>query len=75
MTSERPGNQDILAYNRHARDRQVERGNRWTVPVGPDEVARARRGDWRIVLAPPSRSPPIGSRPWRGSTCSVSPAG
>ena len=42
----------ILAYNRHAWDRQVERGNRWTVPVGPEEVARARRGDWSLVLTP-----------------------
>ena len=44
--------QDIPAYNRRAWDRQVERANRWTVPVGPEEVARARRGDWRIVLTP-----------------------
>jgi SAM-dependent methyltransferase len=43
---------DILAYNRHAWDRQVERGNRWTVPVGPEEVARARMGDWSLVLTP-----------------------
>jgi SAM-dependent methyltransferase len=43
---------DILAYNRHAWDRQVERGNRWTVPVGPEEIARARQGDWQIVLTP-----------------------
>src|SRR5687767_11224728 len=43
---------EVLDYNRHAWDRQVERGNRWTLPVGPEEVARARRGDWRIVLTP-----------------------
>ena len=46
------GDRDILGYNRHAWDRQVERGNRWTVPVGPDDIARARQGDWRIVLTP-----------------------
>jgi 2-polyprenyl-3-methyl-5-hydroxy-6-metoxy-1,4-benzoquinol methylase len=46
------GDDDILDYNRRAWDRQVERGNRWMVPVGPEEVARARRGDWRIVLTP-----------------------
>ncbi|QDV35701.1 class I SAM-dependent methyltransferase [Tautonia plasticadhaerens] len=46
------GHRDILDYNRHAWDRQVERGNRWIVPVGPEEVARARRGDWSIVLTP-----------------------
>ena len=43
---------DILAYNRHAWDRQAEKGNRWTVPVGPDVVAAARRGDWQVVLTP-----------------------
>jgi SAM-dependent methyltransferase len=43
---------DIFAYNRHAWDRQVERGNRWTVPVGPEVIAAARRGDWQVVLTP-----------------------
>ena len=43
---------DILTYNRRAWDRQVERGNPWTVPVTAEEVARARNGDWRIVLTP-----------------------
>jgi SAM-dependent methyltransferase len=43
---------DILAYNRQAWDRQVERSNPWTLPVGPEKVARARRGDWQIVLTP-----------------------
>jgi SAM-dependent methyltransferase len=43
---------DILAYNRRAWDRQVERRNPWTLPVGPDIIARARRGDWQIVLTP-----------------------
>lgn len=42
----------VPRYNRHAWDRQVKRGNRWTVPVGPEEIARARRGDWQIVLTP-----------------------
>jgi SAM-dependent methyltransferase len=42
----------ILAYNRHAWDRQVEKGNRWTVPVGPDVIAAARRGDCQVVLTP-----------------------
>src|SRR3954454_17380467 len=56
----------ILAYNCHAWDRQVERGNRWTVPVGPDEVFRARNGDWNVVLTPtkavaPDWFPPMSS--------------
>jgi SAM-dependent methyltransferase len=43
---------DILAYNRHAWDRQVETGNRWTVPVGPEVIVAARRGEWSIILTP-----------------------
>ncbi|MDB5349945.1 MAG: class SAM-dependent methyltransferase [Planctomycetota bacterium] len=43
---------DIVDYNRHAWNRQVERGNPWTLPVGPDEIARARRGDWSIIVTP-----------------------
>jgi SAM-dependent methyltransferase len=30
----------------------VQKGNKWTVPVSPDVIARARRGDWQIVLTP-----------------------
>jgi len=43
---------DVRLYNRHAWDRQVEKGNRWTVPVGPEEIAAARRGEWQVVLTP-----------------------
>ena len=43
---------DILAYNRRAWDRQVQRGNKYTVPVGQEEIARARNGDWSIALTP-----------------------
>jgi 2-polyprenyl-3-methyl-5-hydroxy-6-metoxy-1,4-benzoquinol methylase len=43
---------DIFNYNRDAWNHQVAKGNRWTVPVGPDEVAAARQGDWQIVLTP-----------------------
>ncbi|MCC6406467.1 MAG: class I SAM-dependent methyltransferase [Planctomycetes bacterium] len=43
---------DIRDYNRDAWDRQVARGNRWTVPVGTEVIERARRGEWSIVLTP-----------------------
>jgi SAM-dependent methyltransferase len=43
---------DVREYNRRAWDREVERGNRWTVPVGPEVIAAARRGEWSIVLTP-----------------------
>ena len=48
---------DILTYNRHAWDRQAEKGNRWTVPVGPEVIAAARRGDWQVVLTPTKSVP------------------
>jgi SAM-dependent methyltransferase len=43
---------DIRAYNRSAWDRNVERGNEWTVPVSGAAVAAARQGDWEIFLTP-----------------------
>jgi SAM-dependent methyltransferase len=41
---------DPVAHNRDAWDRQVELGNEWTVPVSAEVVARARAGDWSVVL-------------------------
>jgi SAM-dependent methyltransferase len=43
---------DVQAYNREAWDRQVEGGNQWTIPVGPEAIAAARRGEWTILLTP-----------------------
>ena len=43
-------NLDPVAYNRAAWDREVDRGNEWTQPVGPDVIARARAGHWSVVL-------------------------
>jgi len=43
---------DVRSYNQHAWDRQVEQGNRWTVPVSPAVIAAARTGEWQIVLTP-----------------------
>ena len=41
---------DAAAHNRAAWDREVETGNEWTVPVGPDVIAAARAGTWSVVL-------------------------
>ena len=41
---------DPVAHNRDAWDKQVAADNEWTVPVGPDVIARARNGDWSVVL-------------------------
>ncbi|MBN1399597.1 MAG: class I SAM-dependent methyltransferase [Anaerolineae bacterium] len=43
---------DVRATNRHAWDRQVELGNIWTVPVGPEVIAAAHQGRWEIYLTP-----------------------
>ena len=45
-----PENFDPVAYNRAAWDREVDQGNEWTQPVGPEVIARARAGDWSVVL-------------------------
>jgi SAM-dependent methyltransferase len=42
---------DPVAHNRDAWDREVESGtNEWTLPVGPEVIARARAGEWSVVL-------------------------
>jgi len=43
---------DPVEHNRRAWDRQVEGGNRWTLPVGPEVTAAARAGRWQIFLTP-----------------------
>jgi SAM-dependent methyltransferase len=43
---------DYLSYNRQAWDRQVARGNRWTIPVSPEAIEQARQGQIAIVLTP-----------------------
>jgi len=49
-------------YNREAWNRQVAKGDRWTVPVGPEVIAAARRGEWSVVLTPSKPVP----RDWFG---------
>jgi SAM-dependent methyltransferase len=53
---------DVLGHNREAWNGYVAAGNRWTVPVGPEAIARARHGDWSIVLTPTRPVP----REWTG---------
>lgn len=43
---------EIVNYNRRAWDVAVQRGSEWTVPVTPQAVAAARRGQWQIILTP-----------------------
>ncbi|NTX41082.1 class I SAM-dependent methyltransferase [Myxococcus sp. CA051A] len=53
---------DVRKYNREAWDRQVAAGDRWTVPVTPEVIAAAKRGEWSIVLTPTKPVP----REWFG---------
>jgi SAM-dependent methyltransferase len=43
---------DSYEKNRRAWDAQVAAGNRWTLPVSPDVIARARSGEVEVVLTP-----------------------
>jgi len=49
---------DIRAYNRLAWDKAVERESQWTIPVSPEIIAAARRGEWAVVLTPTKPVPP-----------------
>jgi SAM-dependent methyltransferase len=41
---------DPVAHNRAAWDREVDDGNEWTRPAGPEVIAQARAGEWSVVL-------------------------
>ncbi|NBF40393.1 MAG: methyltransferase domain-containing protein [Spirochaetes bacterium] len=43
---------EVRDENRRAWDALVEKQDRWTVPVSPREVARARLGEWSLLLTP-----------------------
>jgi SAM-dependent methyltransferase len=43
---------EITQYNKQAWNHEVEIGNLWTIPVSPEEVASARKGNFRILLTP-----------------------
>lgn len=43
---------DVRSHNRRAWDVAVARQSRWTLPVGPEIIAAARRGTWEIILTP-----------------------
>jgi SAM-dependent methyltransferase len=48
---------DIRAYNRNAWNHYVKSGNRWTIPVSPQEIAEAKKGKWEIYLTPTKAVP------------------
>ncbi|MFD0711505.1 class I SAM-dependent methyltransferase [Paenibacillus sp. GCM10027626] len=43
---------NILEYNRISWNNKVDAGNEWTLPVSSEQVAKARAGEWELVLTP-----------------------
>ena len=43
---------DLRAHNAAAWDKLVERRIQWTIPVTPEQITAARRGEWEIYLTP-----------------------
>lgn len=41
---------DIREHNRAAWDKLAEQANEWTRPVAPEVIARARQGEWSVLL-------------------------
>ena len=54
--------EEVAALNQAGWDRRVEEEDVWTLPVSPEEVSRARQGDWSVVLTPNKPVP----RDWFG---------
>jgi SAM-dependent methyltransferase len=46
-----------VIFNRDAWNAQVRKGNKWTVPVTPDVISKAREGVWDVVLTPTKAVP------------------
>ncbi len=48
---------NIRELNRHAWDMLAEGGNEWTVPVAPEVISRAKKGDWSVLLTESTPTP------------------
>lgn len=59
---------DIRSYNREAWNREVEGGkNPWSQPVGPETIAKARQGDFGVLLTENIHVPPRWFPPLKGA--------
>lgn len=47
----------VVAFNKEAWNKHVLDGNQWTIPVTAEAVAKARDGDWSLVLTPDTPVP------------------
>lgn len=43
---------DIVAHNRQAWTKEVIQGNKWTVPVAPEQIEEVKKGNYRLLLTP-----------------------
>src|SRR5688572_16054072 len=43
---------NVFEHNSKAWDKYSEKGIEWSLPVSAEEIARARTGDWEIILTP-----------------------
>jgi SAM-dependent methyltransferase len=43
---------DILEHNREAWNKEVAKGNKWTIPVDEATIEGARAGEWSLFLTP-----------------------
>ena len=57
---------DVFKHNSSAWDREVSSGNPWTRPVSSEEVAKARRGEFCLILTPTKPVPDAWLLPVRG---------
>ena len=46
----------------------VEKNNRWTLPVSPEDIAKARKGEWTVVLTPSQPIPSAWFPPLSGAS-------
>ena len=48
---------DIVAHNKSAWDKYVDKKDRWTIPATDKEIEEVREGKWGIVLTPNKKVP------------------
>ena len=41
---------DIVNHNKSAWNNYVDKKDRWTIPVSEQEIAKAKKGEWGIIL-------------------------
>jgi SAM-dependent methyltransferase len=53
---------DVLEHNQRSWDKSSREGCRWSIPVDAETIARAREGEWSVILTPITPVP----REWFG---------